>query len=192
MWSKPAEGKPSPVASQTPVAAPTAAQSFSSAPKIEPIQSPSAPAFSSGPAVARANAGESRISSGLKINGEISGNSDLYIDAETQGKIRFADAKVTVGPNGRVNADIEAREIDVQGTLSGNLKASERIHLGASSRVQGSLQTPRLGIDDGAKLRGKVNMTRASETRNDSATSKTRGIEDKAVRATVSIPGAEE
>jgi cytoskeletal protein CcmA (bactofilin family) len=141
--------------------------------------------------VARANTGESRISAGLKINGEISGNSDLYIDAETQGKIRFIDARVTVGPNGRVNADIEAREIDVQGTLSGNLKASERIHLGASSRVQGSLQTPRLGIDDGAKLRGKVNMTRASETRNDSAASKT-ADRNTAIGATVAVPGAEE
>ena len=191
MWSKPAEGKPSSVASQTPVAAPNPAQSFSPAPKVEPIQSPPAPAFSLGPVAAQANAGESRISSGLKINGEISGNTDLYIDAETQGKIRFVDAKVTVGPNGRVNADIEAREIDVQGTLSGNLKASERIHLGASSRVQGSLQTPRLGIDDGAKLRGKVNMTRAAETRNDSAASKTAN-RDATVGAAVSVPGAEE
>jgi cytoskeletal protein CcmA (bactofilin family) len=195
MWRKPAEGKPSPAASPTPVVTPTPVQSHSPsspAPKSEPLQPSVPPAFSSQLLVARANAEDSRISAGLKINGEISGSSDLYIDGQAQGKIRFAQARVTVGPNGRVNADIEAREIEVHGTVSGNLKASERIHLGASSRVQGTLQTPRLGIEDGAKLRGKVNMTRAAETRNDSAAFKSPDKDDAEVRATVSVPGEEE
>jgi cytoskeletal protein CcmA (bactofilin family) len=113
----------------------------------------------------------------------------LYIDGEAQGKIRFAQARVTVGPNGRVQADIEAREIMVQGTVRGNLKASERIHLGEASRVQGSLQTPRLGIEDGAKLRGKVDMTRAAEPRSDSAAEIPADTE---ALKTVSVPGGEE
>lgn len=195
MWSKPAEGKPSPVASPTAVVAPVPAQSYSPsspASKSEPFQPPAAPVFSSKPEGARANDGNSRISSGLKINGEISGTSDLYIDGQAQGKIRFPQAQVTVGPNGRVEADIEAREIEIHGTVSGNLKASERIRLGASSRVQGTLQTPRLGIEDGAKLRGKVNMTRATETGNDSGASKAPDADDIEARATVSVPGAEE
>jgi cytoskeletal protein CcmA (bactofilin family) len=195
MWRKPSEGKPSPTASPRPVAVPVPAQSYSPsspAPKSEPFQSPAAPVFSSKPDVARANDGDSRISAGLKINGEISGSSDLYIDGQTQGKIRFPQAQVTVGPNGRVEADIEAREIEIHGTVTGNLKASERIRLGASSRVQGTLQTPRLGIEDGAKLRGKVNMTRAAETRNDSAAAKTPDADDIEARATVSVPGVEE
>jgi cytoskeletal protein CcmA (bactofilin family) len=195
MWRKPAEGKPSPTALPTPVAAPVPTQSYSPSsptPKIEPLQPPAASVFSSKPDVARANDGDSRISAGLKINGEISGSSDLYIDGQAQGKIRFAQAQVTVGSNGRVEADIEAREIEIHGTVTGNLKASERIRLGASSRVQGTLQTPRLGIEDGAKLRGKVNMTRAAETRNDSAVSKASGADDIETPATVSVPGAEE
>ena len=195
MWRKPAEGKPSPAASPTPVVAPMPAQSYSPsspAPKSEPFQPPAAPVFPSKPDVARANDGDSRISAGLKINGEISGSSDLYIDGQAQGKIRFPQAQVTVGPNGRVEADIEAREIEIYGTVTGNLKASERIRLGTSSRVQGTLQTPRLGIEDGATLRGKVNMTRAAETRNDSAAPKASDADDIEARATVSVPGAEE
>ena len=109
---------------------------------------------------------------GLKFHGEISGSSDLYIDGEAQGKIRILQARVTIGPNGRVQADIEAREIIVQGALRGNLNASERIHLGQPSRVQGTLQTPRLGIEDGANLSGKVDMTRASDSRNESPAGK--------------------
>jgi cytoskeletal protein CcmA (bactofilin family) len=102
------------------------------------------------------------IAAGLKISGEISGATDLYIDGEAQGKVRLPSARVTVGPNGRVQADIEAREIIVEGTVQGNLKAGERLHLGAASRVQGSILTPRIAIEDGARLRGKVEMVRGN------------------------------
>jgi cytoskeletal protein CcmA (bactofilin family) len=156
------------------------------------MQPPAAPTFSTAPAAARTNARDSKISAGLKIHGEISGSSDLYIDGEAQGKIRFALAQVTVGPNGRVQADIEAREIVVLGTVRGNLKASERIHLGESSRVQGSLQTPRLGIEDGAKLRGKVDMTRAGEARNESAVEKSVEKADAEALKPVAVQADEE
>jgi cytoskeletal protein CcmA (bactofilin family) len=105
------------------------------------------------------------IAAGLKISGEISGTTDLYIDGETQGKVRLPNARVTVGPNGRVQADIEAREIMIEGTVLGNLKAGERLHLGTASRVQGSILTPRFAIEDGARLRGKVEMVRTGNSR---------------------------
>jgi cytoskeletal protein CcmA (bactofilin family) len=111
--------------------------------------------------VAPVATGTSRINAGLKIQGEISGSSDLYIDGEMQGKIRLANAQVEIGPNGRIQADIEARGIVIEGSVQGNLKAGESVHLGPASRVQGSVLTPRIGIDDGARLRGKVEMTRA-------------------------------
>ena len=81
-----------------------------------------------------------------------------------QGKIALTDSRVTIGQSGRVQADIEARDIVIEGTVQGNLKAGESVHLSATSRVQGSVLTPRIGIDDGARLRGKVEMVRASET----------------------------
>ena len=109
--------------------------------------------------------GISRISSGIRINGEISGDDDLYIDGQAEGQFHFPLAKVTVGPNGKVKANIEAREIVVEGTVTGDLKASAGVQLGGSSRVQGSLITPRIAIDDGAKLRGKVEMTRVGDAK---------------------------
>jgi cytoskeletal protein CcmA (bactofilin family) len=101
----------------------------------------------------------------LRIHGEFSGNSDLYVDGEAHGSIRLAQAKVTVGPHGRVHADIDAREIVVEGTVQGNLKASESIRLGPGSRVQGSMMTPRVAIEDGARLRSKVEMTKPGDAR---------------------------
>jgi len=107
--------------------------------------------------------GASRIGAGLKIRGEISGKSDLNIDGEAQGKIRLSEARITVGSTGRVQADIEACEIVINGTVEGNLKGIESVRLGSSSRVQGSVVTPRLAIDDGARLRGSVETIRTSE-----------------------------
>ena len=110
--------------------------------------------------------GESRISAGLKIRGEITGSSDMYIDGDVQGKVRVGSGRLTIGASGRVQADIEAREIVVNGVVQGNLKAADRVHLGSSGSVEGSVVTPRIGIDDGARLRGKVETSTGSGASN--------------------------
>jgi cytoskeletal protein CcmA (bactofilin family) len=158
MWRKPAEAKPSSQALKEPEPAPF--HPPAALPAAAPAGTFSAPTAAPLPA----GTGISKIGSGLKFKGEFFGDSDLYIDGEAQGKIRLAKSKVTVGPNGRVQADVEAREIIVEGSLNGNLKASERVRLGSSSRVQGTLLSPRVAIDDGARLRGKVEMTRPPGT----------------------------
>lgn len=84
------------------------------------------------------------------------------------GKIWLSDARLSIGPNGRVHADVEAREIVVNGKLTGNLKATESIRFGPSARFKGSVVAPRIGIDEGAQVRGKVEMSRPSDTAVDS------------------------
>jgi cytoskeletal protein CcmA (bactofilin family) len=180
MWRKPPEVKPSSEPHNSPVSAPISSQESDPIPASRvPSQvhaaAPAPPAETAAAPVARAT---SKISSGLKINGELSGDSDLYIDGEVHGKIRLGNTRVTVGPNGRVQADIEAREIVIDGTVEGNLKASERAHFGASSRVSGSVLTPRIGIDDGARLRGKVETTPATPARGSSSAAKGRESAD--------------
>ena len=179
MWRKPADAKSSSQSLDSPAAIPakieTAPATAPPAPSLE--IAPAAPANSAPQAAPPAQLvvptvapppvvrGVSRISSGIRINGEISGDDDLYIDGQAEGQIHFPQAKVTVGPNGKVKANIQAREIVVEGTVTGDLKASAGVQLGGSSRVQGSLVTPRIAIDDGAKLRGRVEMTRAGDTK---------------------------
>lgn len=165
MWNKPTGAKPSSQDFNGPVPPPNkpqeAPRNVSSAPPSSFAQSTSSFAPSTPQSVAETvTAHVSKISSGLKIQGEITGTSDLYIDGEAQGKIRLTGSRVTVGPNGRVQSDIEAREIVVEGSVQGNLKAGERLRLGGSSRVQGMMMAPRIGIDDGARYRGKVEVTR--------------------------------
>ena len=178
MWHK-NDGKPSPEVPQPPVGGTTksqvlppetpAALTVAPAP-IAPTPAPRVtipePVVATAPAVN----GASRIQAGLKIHGEISGNSDLYIDGELQGKIRLGGARVVIGPNGKVQADIDAGAVTIEGSVQGNIKASESVRLGAGSRVQGSVVTPRIGIDDGARLRGKVEMVKAGSTPSASTT----------------------
>lgn len=177
MWRKPSEGKPSSESYNQPASSSPAVENFQpAAPSYTPA--PSAPSRSSvESAPASLGGSASKITAGLKINGEISGSADLYIDGEVQGKLRLGNARVTVGPNGRVQADIEAREIMVDGTVNGNLKAGERAHFGPSSRVNGSVLTPRIGIDDGARLRGKVETVQAAPARESASSVKPQATE---------------
>ena len=182
MWRKPTDAKTNPQASNLPEPAATTpkpmqntptnvtaapatpapiAQSFTPtpAPSVSSnIATPSTPA----PNPPRSNSA-SVIGSGLKIQGEITGDSDLIIEGEAHGRIRMVNGRVTVAPKGRVNADIEAVEISVEGFVQGGLKASDKVRLGPASQVQGSVMTPRIAIEDGARLRGKVEMIRAGE-----------------------------
>ena len=167
MWRKTDEVKPS-VAGAEP--APAAVAPVPGNPKVtmQPVRTSSPVIMTPGPTPAAASSGSgasTTISSGLQITGDFSGDSDLYIDGQAKGKIRLLRSRVSVGPNGKVQADIEARDIVIEGTVQGNLKASESVRLGPASRVQGSLVTPRVAIEDGARLRGKVEMTRPGESR---------------------------
>jgi len=167
MWRKP-DGKPSSGASIAPSSIPPKTPQpqvqtqNETQPKPTVAERPTAvPAPQPVAMVSETVSGQgSRIGAGLKIRGEITGNSDLYLEGQTTGKIRMNGAKVTVGPQGKVQADIEAREIAVEGEVQGNLKADARVRLGASSKVEGALSAPSIGIDDGARFRGKVEVTR--------------------------------
>lgn len=167
MWRKPDE-KPASQPSKTsaPAAAPVNAAPIVSEPPaaVPPPPAPPEPRAFKSPAFEPAAAAPvsptaSRINSGLKITGEVFGDSDLVIDGEVHGKVRLSSGRVTVGSAGRVQAEIEAREIVVEGTVQGNLKAAESVRLGPAGRVTGSVLTPRIAIDDGGRLRGKVETT---------------------------------
>jgi cytoskeletal protein CcmA (bactofilin family) len=190
MWRKPAEAKPSSQSSEPsattsvkpPAASPVATQAaqpaatpatVASAVPATPLAAPPPPSLSApssfAPSATASPRGATRISSGIRIKGEISGSDDLYIDGQAEGQFRFPQSKVTVGPNGSVKASIEAREIVIEGTVEGNLKASAGVQLGASSKVTGSLTAARIAIEDGARLRGKVEMTRAGGSKQEAS-----------------------
>jgi len=110
------------------------------------------------PVAPRATSGGAMISQGIRIKGEVTGSEDLYIDGHIEGKLNLTNSKLTIGPNGEVKADVFAREVIVLGRVDGKIVGRERIQLGSTGNVSGDLQTERLAIEDGAVLRGKIEI----------------------------------
>ncbi len=74
-----------------------------------------------------------------------------------EGKLNLtANSCLTVGPNGNVKADLNAREIIVRGKVEGRVTARDKLQIGSTGEITGEVQTDRLTIEDGAMLRGKV------------------------------------
>ena len=104
--------------------------------------------------------GLAQIGKSVFIKGELSGSEDLYLDGKVEGGIVLKGNNLTVGPNGQVKASVEAKGVVVQGKLEGNIQASERVELRKSAIVTGDITTQRIAIEEGAFLKGKVDVNR--------------------------------
>ena len=102
------------------------------------------------------------ISQGIKIKGELTGSEDLFIDGIVDGKIQLANSVLTVGPNATVKAEITSRELVLRGRTEGRLTAAERIQIWNTARVQGDMKAERVSIEEGAEVRGKLEIGKAT------------------------------
>jgi cytoskeletal protein CcmA (bactofilin family) len=102
----------------------------------------------------------------LVIKGEISGNESLYIDGKVEGTLTFKDHRVTVGRNGVVAANIAAREVVIMGKVTGNIECSDRVDIRSEGSLTGDIVSQRISVEDGAMLRGSVQLTPAETKQN--------------------------
>jgi cytoskeletal protein CcmA (bactofilin family) len=149
MWkkedAKPQGVSPIPVSTTTVAPAPTPA---STPPSIAPLPvSPRAAAC---------------ISQGIKIKGEVTGSEDLFVDGIVDGKLNLTNGSLTIGPNGSVKADVNAREVIVRGKIEGKITGRDKVQLWGTGQVIGEVQTERLAVEEGALLRGKVEAGKLS------------------------------
>jgi cytoskeletal protein CcmA (bactofilin family) len=105
--------------------------------------------------------GSAVIGKTITMRGEISGNEELYIDGNFEGTIRLPDNRLTLGPNAKVKANLEAGDIVIYGKLEGNLRAAGRLELRDSAVLQGDISAGRLSIEENASMKGKVELTAA-------------------------------
>jgi cytoskeletal protein CcmA (bactofilin family) len=82
----------------------------------------------------------------------------LYIDGRIEGKITLTDNRVTIGRNGVVQADINAREVVVMGKVTGNIECSDRVDIRSEGVVNGNVSTTRISVEDGAVLKGGIQV----------------------------------
>ena len=123
---------------------------------VPPAVSTSSAAPAAGSALPVSPKAVACISQGIRVKGDIIGKEDLFVDGTLEGKLDLGKASCTIGPNGKVKADITAREVIVRGQVDGRIDGTDRVQLWNSGRVTGEVRTERLAIEDGALLRGKV------------------------------------
>ena len=98
------------------------------------------------------------IGKSITIKGDLTGNEDLVIDGNIEGRIDLPNNQLTIGAEGKIKADIHAKSAVVVGHVSGNVSATERIEVQASGIVDGDVRAPRLVVQEGAVLNGAVEM----------------------------------
>src|SRR5262245_14870966 len=96
------------------------------------------------------------IGKSLKIEGRIVSQENLTIDGEVEGTIEVGDHNLMIGVGAAVKADLIAKTVTVNGSVTGNVTATERVVLHPSASVDGDISTPRLMMADGAVVKGKV------------------------------------
>lgn len=101
------------------------------------------------------------IGKAVMIKGQIFSREDLVIDGEVEGTVEAQEHRVTVGPNGKVQASIKAREIVVLGAIHGNVEAAEKIDIRKDARLVGDIKTTRIVIEDGAYFKGSIDIQKS-------------------------------
>jgi len=128
-----------------------------------PAPAPQQPAMA--PAGSRADAGHFserdnnvNIGKSIVIKGELTGSEDLTIEGQVEGTIQLRDHVLTIGPNGKIKAQIFAKSVIVLGEVNGNVTASEKVDIRDKGSVDGDIAAPRVAIADGAHFRGSIDM----------------------------------
>ena len=103
------------------------------------------------------------IGKSVVIKGELNGSEDLTIEGHVEGTIQLRDHVLTIGPNGKIKAQVFAKAVIVLGEVTGNVTASEKVDIRDNGSVDGDIISPRVAIAEGAHFRGSVDMQRKAE-----------------------------
>ena len=103
------------------------------------------------------------IGKAMTIRGSIKSEESLHIDGEIEGSLDMPESRLTVGQNARIDADTRAREVDVHGTLNGDIDAAKKITIRKGGRLIGDLRTPAIVIEDGAYFKGRIEIVNTDQ-----------------------------
>lgn len=98
------------------------------------------------------------LGANLEIKGKISGDEDLQIDGNVEGTVELKGHRLIVGRTGKLSSEVYAREVIVNGNLTGNVHASDRVEIKKDGSVTGDVTTARISVEDGAFLKGRIEI----------------------------------
>jgi cytoskeletal protein CcmA (bactofilin family) len=100
------------------------------------------------------------IGPSIQINGDLSGEEDLIIQGRVTGTIQLREKNLTVGAQGRVDANVLAHGVIVEGEVNGDLYGSERVSIRRTGNVQGNIVSPKVSLEEGCSFKGSIDMDR--------------------------------
>lgn len=121
------------------------------------------------------------IGSSIRISGDLTGDEDLNIDGNVEGTINLEKNSLTIGTNGRIKANIQAKSVIVEGELRGDIVAKEKVVIRKTGNMRGNIVAPRVTLEDGAMFKGSIEMEPEVQ----------RGAEPDTVATLSRTPGAE-
>jgi cytoskeletal protein CcmA (bactofilin family) len=135
-----------------------------SRPQPEPFRNSMTPSHSSpgpvpAPSAVRAPAQTASIGPSMTIKGEIRSREELLVDGEVEGMLE-SQSLITVGPNGKVKANIKAREVIIFGSVRGDVEVAEKIAIREQGSLIGNIKSAGISIDDGAYFKGSIDIVR--------------------------------
>lgn len=103
------------------------------------------------------------IGRGMIIRGEIRSKESLHVDGEVEGSLYLQDCRLSVSREGRVGANVKAREIELMGVAQGDMEATSKITIRKGARLIGDLRAPGILIEEGAYVKGKIEIINTAE-----------------------------
>ena len=104
------------------------------------------------------------IGPSITIKGEVSGEEDLLIQGRVEGTIQLGGNEVTVGEAGQICADLHARVARINGEVTGDITANEKVIISKTGNVRGNIVAPRVTLEDGAIFKGSIDMDPAGKS----------------------------
>lgn len=98
------------------------------------------------------------IGAKVKVTGDIESSEDLLIEGEVNGTVKLVDNELIIGNSGRVQANIEAKTIRIEGEVQGDIVGQERVVITTTGNVQGNVSSPRVMLEDGGRFKGSIDM----------------------------------
>ncbi len=158
MWSKRREDEvPARPEQRSPItSAMSSSQMEPSRKETNTMSSPNRP-FEHEPSV---RGGAAALGKNVTVKGQIFAREDLTIDGEVEGTVECHEHRLTIGPNARVQAGLKAREIIIQGSIHGNVDATDKIDIKKEAKLVGDIKTSRIVIEDGAYFKGSIDISK--------------------------------
>ena len=130
------------------------------------------------------------IGQSIYIKGELTGNEDLTIEGKVEGKVFLKDHNLTVGANGKIVAEVQAKTVMILGEVTGNITADDKVEVAATGTMRGDIHAPRVVLADGGKFKGSIDMDKKSGVSIATSTSASTSVEKPAGRPVMEPVGA--